>query len=415
MRHSTSGSLIRAIFATVQGRRLREPQGRTQCCEPMDQDPPPSLVTAHQTPLTPETPRVRYVRLWRVRAVWWIGILVGLILMLWLLGPVITPFAAGALVAYFLNPLANKMQRLGMPRVVAATLLVVIMLTVVAAVVILVVPVLVTEADSLISTLPDQYDNARRALVRIMPGDNISESAGAASDVVEGVQETLADAGVTVLGGVITSLNSIVRTVVFWVLMPVVAFFLLMDWQRLVAGAEALVPRTNLGVVRRLAGEVDTAISGYLRGVIIVCTILAIYYAGLLEVAGLNYGFLVGFIAGLVSFIPYIGAFVGGALAIGIALGQFWEEPFSIALVVGIFVVGQFLESQILVPRIVGSSINLHPVWLLFAVLAFGYLFGLAGAIAAVPLAAALAVLVRYAMHEYQESEIYDGTTGFGR
>jgi len=381
----------------------------------MDRDPAPGLVTAQLTPITSESARARYLRLWRVRTYWWLGTLVALIVVLWLLGPIITPFAVGALVGYFLNPLATRMERIGIPRVVAATVLIITMMTLIAATVIVVVPVLLTEANDLIRAIPDQYEAARRALIRIMPGDTIAESAGAASDVVEGVRETLSEAGVTVLGGVITSLNSIVRLVVFWVLMPVVAFYLLMDWQRLVHGVDMLVPRGNLATVRRLARDVDTAISGYLRGVIIVCAILAIYYATLLELAGLDYGLLVGFIAGLVSFIPYIGAFVGGALAIGIAVAQFWEQPVYIAPVVAIFVVGQILEGQILVPRIVGGTINLHPVWLLFAVFAFGYLFGLAGAIAAVPLAAALAVLVRYAVHEYHDSEIYAGNVELER
>ncbi len=373
--------------------------------------PPGSLVIAPRDTSRPQpSAGARYIRLWRIRAMWWVGTFVTLILLLWILGPIVTPFLVGAFVAYFLNPLVSLLERRRIPRALSSAVLVVSMMALILATIILLLPSLLSEANDLIRAIPGWYDAAQNAVARMWPSVSRAEASGAAADLFERIRETMTEAGVSVLGGVITSLNSIVQFVVFWVLMPVVAFYLLMDWQRLVSGVEALVPRANLSTVRELARDVDIAIAGFVRGVIVVCIILAIYYASLLGLVGLNFGLLIGVFAGFVAFIPYVGAFVSGTLAIGIALGQFWEDPVSIALVVGIFVVGQIVEARFLVPRIVSSSASVHPVWLIFAVFAFGYLFGLPGAIAAVPLVAALAVLVRFAVHEYHHSPVYAGT-----
>jgi len=377
----------------------------------MDQMPAGSLLI---TPRDTSPPRLsaaaNYVRLWRIRAMWWVGTAVILIGLLWLLGPVATPFLVGAFVAYFLNPLVTWMERYRIPRALSSAVLIVTMMALILAAIIVILPSLMSELNDLIRALPGWYEAAQRAVARMWPSVSPAEASGAAADLFENIRETMTEAGASVLGGVITSLSNIVQFVVFWVLMPVVAFYLLMDWQRLVDGVEALIPRANLSTVHQLARDIDIAIAGFVRGVIVVCTILAIYYATFLGLVGLNFGLLIGVLAGFVAFIPYVGAFVSGSLAIGIAVGQFWEEPISIALVVGIFVAGQIVEAKFLVPWIVGKSASVHPVWLIFAVFAFGYLFGLPGVIAAVPLVAALAVLVRFAVQEYHASPVYGGS-----
>ncbi len=360
-------------------------------------------------PAGPATARPDTMARWRGRALWWGALALALAGFLWLLGPMLTPFAVGAAIGYFLDPLVSRLQRRGVPRAVAAATLVTLMMAVLIGTLVLVLPILATEATTLVRALPELYDDAQRTLAWQVAGLERSDVGAALEQFSARLRDVLTDASVSVFGGVLAGLNGVFRAVLFWMVMPVVAFYLLMDWQRILRQIDDLMPRANVHTVRGLARDIDAALAGYVRGVAVVCTILAVYYAVALTLAGLPYGVLVGVIAGAISFIPYIGAFVGGALAIGLALWQFWDAPLAILLVVGIFAVGQVLEGQILVPRLVGNSINLHPLWVIFAVMAFGFLFGLAGAIIAVPLAAALGVLVRFAVAEYRSSGIYTG------
>ena len=161
--------------------------------------------------------------------------------------------------------------------------------------------------------------------------------------------------------------------------------------------------------MRQLAREIDAAIAGFVRGQTAVCLILGSFYAVALTLSGLNFGLLIGLISGVITFIPYVGSMTGLILALGVAVAQFWPDYSSILMVLGIFLVGQFLEGNLLAPKLVGESVGLHPVWLIFALLAFGYLFGFVGLLVAVPLAATIGVLARFALQRYRESSLYTG------
>ena len=161
--------------------------------------------------------------------------------------------------------------------------------------------------------------------------------------------------------------------------------------------------------VRSLARQIDRSIAGFIRGQSAVCLLLGTFYAVGLSMVGLNFGLLIGLVAGLISFIPFVGSLTGLVLSVGVAVAQFWPEFTPIALVVGIFFVGQFVEGNFLQPKLVGDSVGLHPVWIMFALFAFGYLFGFVGMLLAVPLAAALGVLARFAMRQYLTSSLYTG------
>jgi predicted PurR-regulated permease PerM len=178
----------------------------------------------------------------------------------------------------------------------------------------------------------------------------------------------------------------------------------------MIARIADMLPREHAPVIRYLAREIDKTMAGFIRGMGTVCLILGTYYAVALMVVGLQFGLVVGAIAGLVTFIPYVGALVGGVLAIGLALFQFWGDWVSIGLVAGIFVVGQIVEGNFLTPKLVGSSVGLHPVWLIFALSVFGALFGFVGMLVAVPVAAAIGVLIRFAVGHYKDSQLYRGT-----
>jgi predicted PurR-regulated permease PerM len=193
------------------------------------------------------------------------------------------------------------------------------------------------------------------------------------------------------------------------VVTPVVAFYLICDWKRIIATLDEWIPRPQLAVVRALAREIDTAIAGFVRGQTGVCLILGSYYAVALTVAGLNFGLLIGLISGLLSFVPYVGSLTGLLLGAGVAVVQFAPDYASIIVVVAIFLIGQFVEGYILAPKLVGEKVGLHPVWLMFALFAFGYLFGFVGLLVAVPLAAAVGVLTRFALRQYLASPVYTG------
>ena len=196
------------------------------------------------------------------------------------------------------------------------------------------------------------------------------------------------------------------------VVVPVVAFYLLLDWDNLVAQIDELIPRDHLENVHKLGREIDATLASFIRGQGTVCFIQGLYYGLALMLAGLNYGIIVGFVAGLISFIPYVGALVGGSLAIGLGLFQFWGDWVSLGLVGAVFVTGQMIEGNYLTPKLVGLSVGLHPVWLLFALSVFGSLFGFAGMLVAVPVAAAIGVLTRFAIGRYKRSRLYQGTSG---
>jgi predicted PurR-regulated permease PerM len=201
----------------------------------------------------------------------------------------------------------------------------------------------------------------------------------------------------------------VINAVVFIVVVPVVAFYMLLDWDRMVARVDEILPRDHAPTVRHLAREIDRVLAAFVRGQISVCLILGTFYAVALMLAGLNYGIVVGAIAGAVTFIPYVGAIIGGALAMGLALFQFWGDWLQIGIVAGIFALGQFLEGNVITPKLVGNSVGLHPVWLLFALSAFGSVFGFVGMLVAVPVAAALGVLARFAIDQYKQSRLYLG------
>jgi predicted PurR-regulated permease PerM len=193
------------------------------------------------------------------------------------------------------------------------------------------------------------------------------------------------------------------------VVTPVVAFYLIYDWHRMIRTTDSWVPVNQRETVRQLALEIDAAIAGFVRGQTAVCLILGSFYAVALTLTGLNFGLLIGLISGVITFIPYVGSMTGLILAVGVAVAQFWPNYSSILMVLGVFLIGQFLEGNLLAPKLVGESVGLHPVWLIFALLAFGYLFGFVGLLVAVPLAATMGVLVRFALHRYRESSLYTG------
>ena len=330
--------------------------------------------------------------------------------LLWFLGNVILPFLVGGALAYFLDPIADRLERAGLSRVMATLTITLIGVLIVVLMVLAVIPLLVNQLSALIDAAPEIATRFQIALVEKFP--ELRDSTSVIRQMLANIGRTIQAEGASLANGVISSALSLVAAVVFVVVVPVVAFYLLLDWDRMVARLDAMLPRDHAPVIRRLAGEIDKVMAGFVRGQLSVCLLLGAFYSAALMVAGLQFGLVVGAVAGAITFIPYIGSLIGGVLAVGLALFQFWGDWLSVGIVAAIFVIGQFIEGNILTPRLVGKSVGLHPVWLLFALSAFGTVFGFVGLLVAVPVAAAIGVLTRFSIGQYQDSLLYRGTFG---
>lgn len=330
--------------------------------------------------------------------------------LLWSLGHVLLPFVLGGAIAYFLDPVADRLEALGLSRVAATAIITVAGILIFVMMALLVIPALTNQALQLVNVAPEYAKSITNFLTERVP--SLLDASSTLRQSISSLGETIQSRGAQLLETALSSVASLLNVVVLLVIVPVVSVYLLLDWDRMVARIDDLLPRDHADTIRHLAREIDATLASFIRGMGTVCLILGTYYAIALMLVGLQFGLVVGFIAGLVTFIPYLGALIGGALAIGLALFQFWGDWVSIGLVAGIFVVGQVVEGNILTPKLVGSSVGLHPVWLILALSVFGAAFGFVGMLVAVPVAAALGVIARFAVSQYKDSLLYRGQTG---
>ncbi|WP_420408985.1 AI-2E family transporter [Hoeflea sp.] len=324
---------------------------------------------------------------------------------------ILLPFIAGMALAYFLDPVADWFERRGLSRLMATVLILIIFLTLFAIALIGIIPVLVTQATDLGGRIPGYISQLQALLssdTTILP-TWISDQLAQVKDSFSALLKEGAGFVGTIFQQIWNSGMALLDIAALFVVTPVVAFYLLLDWDRMVEKVDSWIPRDNVETIRDLARQIDGAIAGFVRGQGSVCLILGLFYAVGLSVVGLNFGLLIGLFAGLISFIPYVGSTVGLVLALVVAVVQFWPDFVMIGVVAGVFFLGQFFEGNILQPRLVGSSVGLHPVWLMFALFAFGALFGFVGMLIAVPAAASVGVLVRFALSRYLDSDLYHG------
>ena len=329
--------------------------------------------------------------------------------LLWVLGDVILPFVLGGAIAYCLDPIADRLEKVGFSRVWATTTITLVSGIVFVLAALLVVPVLIQQLAGLVDTAPQLFYDLKGFLTERFPA-LLDENSRLYQSLVS-IGDTIQSRGGELLNGLLTSAAGLVNVLVLVVLVPVITFYLLLDWDRMIKQVDDLLPRDHAPVIRQLGAEINGTLAAFIRGQGTVVLILGIYYGLSLMLVGLNFGLVVGFIAGLISFIPYVGALVGGAIALGLALFQFWGEWLWLIAVGVIFMVGQFLEGNILTPRLVGKSVGLHPVWLIFALSVFGALFGFVGLLVAVPMAAALGVVVRFSIARYRDSRLFQGVS----
>jgi len=338
-----------------------------------------------------------------------VALLVGILV--WLLAPILTPFVISALFGWLGDPLVDRLEARKVKRHTAVLLVFAVMLAALTLVLLVLVPLLWTQVLKLIDWLPRLAAwSTGIALPWVERKFHANLSHYIDPDYIFNlVRGHLAEAGgvaSAVLGRLSESGLFLFGLLANIALVPVLSFYFLRDWDVLVAGVRELVPRPMLPTVSRLALESDAMLGGFLRGQFSVMLALGAIYAFGLWAIGLDLGLLIGFVAGLVAFVPYLGFVVGISAAIIASLVQY-GDLFHLALVLGVFGVGQMLESFVLVPWLVGDRIGLHPVAVIFAIMAGGQLFGFLGVLLALPVAAVAMVLLRYAHQRYRDSGLY--------
>jgi predicted PurR-regulated permease PerM len=351
----------------------------------------------------------------------WALILATTIVLIWLLSGILLPFAAGITLGYLLDPVADRLERIGMSRLGAALLMLVVFAIVFALILFLLLPILGHQLTALIGALPGYVGKlpqfASELSSRATEGygaqvlDWFGLSGGFSPAEVQKTVGDLVGQGVTWLGaflrGLVSGGTALIGILSLLVVTPVVAFYMLLDWDRMVATLDTLIPPRNRADVHAIARDIDRALAGFVRGQSLVCLFLGLWYGIGLSLIHLNFGLLIGLSAGLLSFIPYVGSLTALIISAIVATVQGWPDWKLLILTLAIVLTGQFLEGNILSPKLVGSSVGLHPVWVIFALLAFGALFGFTGLIMAVPVAAAAGVILRYLVRRYRESELY--------
>lgn len=345
---------------------------------------------------------------------WGIASAVFLVL-LWLLNDILLPFVVGMVVAYFLDPVVVRLQRMGLSRTMATTAVTIVAVLLAVGVTMAILPPLFGQVQALIVKAPEYVV---KAVQRIQPlieplreklglppltlhdlQAEATQWAGKALSVAGGVAGTIAQRGV-----------AIINLLGLLFITPVVTFYLLRDWEKVVEAIDDALPRDHADTIRKLVHESNAAIAGYVRGQALVCLALGSIYAIGLTLVGLQFGLVIGLVAGAISFIPFVGTFVGAVMALGMALAQFPPDWIGVIKVAAVFLFGQAMEGNVLSPKLVGDRVGLHPVWIMFALLAGGTLFGFVGILVAVPIAAVIGVIVRHLLGRYRESDIYRGT-----
>ncbi len=334
------------------------------------------------------------------RAVVWVAGLGFFLLAVFLLRGVLLPFVAGMAVAYFLDPACDWLEKKGCSRTVATSIITGVFFLIAGALLLLIAPLAYSQVVDFFSKLPE-FVNA------------IREKAAPLEELLE---QNLGDVGVfagdaarwlvTVIGKLLARLDALASLVSLIVITPIVSFYLLRDWDRIVAKVDSWLPRGHAAVIRRQFVLIDGTLAGFVRGQVIVCLLLGLFYGIALTVVGLEFGFIIGFATGLVSFVPYFGMLLGFVVGMAVAIAQF-DSWTLILLVAAVFAVGQVMEGNFLTPKLVGERVGLHAVWIIFALLAGGALFGFVGILLAVPVAAVIGVLARFAVDQYLQSPLY--------
>ncbi|HKD57853.1 MAG TPA: AI-2E family transporter [Hyphomicrobiaceae bacterium] len=350
------------------------------------------------------------------RQLWfWMVALVGLTIAIALLRDILLPFVAAIVGAYFLNPVADRLQAHGLNRTLAAILIVGVVAVLVTLALVLLAPVLSDQVRQMVTALPGEAERLKAFVERFgrdWLGPSFPSFQAALDRMLADLSQNWAGLAGTVMVSVWSRGLALVNFVSLLLITPVVVFYLIVDWHPMLARLDEALPRDHAPTIRRLAAGINDAVAAFIRGQGTICLVLGLFYAMGLSWAGIDYGLLVGLTTGLLAFIPIVGWLLGLIFACGLAIVQYWPDYTPLFKVVGVLVCGIAMDTAFLSPRFVGQKIGLHPVWMIFALFVFSYLFGLVGTLVAVPLAAAAGVVVRFALQLYLDSSVYKGNSG---
>ncbi len=346
----------------------------------------------------------------RQQAFFWLGALVLFFATVYLLSPILLPFVAGFVIAYFLDPAVHRLERWGVARALGTVIVLLLFVLALLLIIALLLPLVQLQVTELAVRVPSLIAGARQRIEQLMqlaeqqlPPEDVAKL----RDLVGSGLAGLASWAVRLVQSLLTSSIALANLLSLVFITPIVAFFLLRDWRRIIAVVDSWLPREHATTIREQARLVDVTLSGFIRGQLLVCLGVGVYYAAALTAIHLEFGLIIGILAGVLTFIPYVGFATGFVLALSLALVQFGTLS-GLLWVVGVFALGQVLEANVLAPKLVGERVQLHPVWVIFALLAFGTVFGFLGVLLALPAAAVAGVLVRFALGRYLSSPLYD-------
>ncbi|MBL4721882.1 MAG: AI-2E family transporter [Alphaproteobacteria bacterium] len=345
----------------------------------------------------------------RQQATTWTIAIAAFLGVLYVLGDVLTPFVAGMAIAYLLDPACDKLERMGCSRTLSTSIITGAFFILMTLLLLLLAPLVTAQLVDFAQKVPQYITILQEKAVFLMGllenrlgPDELTQLRDMFGSLSSGAVKFL----LSVVGGVASGVESLLTLVSLALITPIVTFYLLRDWDHMVAKIDGWLPRGSADVIRTQIGLVNETLSGFARGQAMVCIILGLFYGVALMLAGLDFGFIVGFLTGLISFVPYFGMLVGFVAGVSIAIAQFGEVG-PVVIVAVIFAVGQVLEGNILTPKLVGERVGLHAVWIIFALLAGGSLLGFVGILLAVPLMAVIGVLARFSLEQYLRSPLY--------
>ena len=341
----------------------------------------------------------------------WLSAGLLIVLFVWAFKEILLPFVAGITIAYLLNPLLVRLAKLKVSRLFATVLILSLFFISLVVLLGLLVPPLYQEVLQLAERAPEYID---ALWARLQPYLEIVEERVNENDLDQSLRDALKSnignalgAGTELLGGVLSGGRALAKLGTFVVVTPLVAFFMMIEWQSMISWVDDLLPRHNYDQIRELLVRIDRKIAGFVRGQLLVAFSLGVLYAVALSFVGLQFGFTIGIAAGLLSVIPLFGSVVGLVIGVGVAYLQSPDLVF-ILTVAGIFLLGQFLEGNFIAPKLMSKSVGLHPLWILFALMAGGTLFGIVGLVLAVPVAASAGVLLSFTLERYKQSSYYE-------
>lgn len=365
-------------------------------------------MTAQQTKSS-DSYNTNTAEFWSRQLKFWLGSVLVLGLLLWVFSPILLPFVLGVVIAYLLNPAVNALGQFKISRIVSTLIILGGFFAVLVCGLGILFPIVSAEIMKLLKNTPDYLNQLwamtepYRASLEKHIGDEEMEQLRSNIESSSGKLLTLSQ---NFLGGLVSSGQAFIGFMSVMIITPVVAFYMMIEWPRITKWIDSYIPKHHYTTVRQILDEINEKLSGFIRGQFLVAFVLGVFYATAMKIAGLNFGLVIGIAAGLLSIIPMVGSTVG--LLAGITVAYFQTYEFSyVATIAAIFLAGQIFEGYVLTPKLVGDRVGLHPLWILFALMAGGALFGFVGVLIAVPVAAVISVLVAFVLMQYKQSNFY--------